>query len=226
MTYSQKAFASLLLSSALVLAGCGGSSSSSSSASGTPNLTTAQAQQITSAVYADMAKALAAGSLAIHSQNPSKLTVLYPQVSANAVELTGNASPELSATIPSYTYKCPVGGTISVTGGYTITSTSMTYNLVETPTACSDGALILNGNPDIVLSDNETNDTKTITLSDTATGGIAFAPVTKGAFPSGSCTMNVNVSAVASTTTGTLSSCTISATVCGQSVSGNCASAL
>jgi len=82
-----------------------------------------------------------------------------------------------------------------------------------TPTNCSVDNLTINGNPNVMLATTLNFQKSMIQFPVTLmeTGGITFGPN-----PSGSCSLNVTA------TVNSLTSCTITGTVCGQSVSGNC----
>jgi hypothetical protein len=47
------------------------------------------------------------------------------------------------------TYTCPDGGSIAVSGDFSASSTSTTGAITETN--CSDGTLVINGNPEVTL---------------------------------------------------------------------------
>jgi hypothetical protein len=70
-------------------------------------------------------------------------------------------------------------------------------------------------------SDNGT----TTTVNMTVDGGVSFAPAPGEQFPAGSCTCNLSTSVTANDSTGSMTSCSISGSLCGQSINANCADA-
>lgn len=186
-------------------------------------LTQAQALEITGAVFAAMANApiakggspqVALQSIAPHIRTASLGEILAaPAIAASLVRPLQTAP----TTIPSYTYACPDGGTIGVTGSYTgnFSTTPPSENIVETTvetvTNCSENGTVFNGNPTI-------NATSTIVLngtvyddSTTITGGY-----TVGA---NVCVMNLSVTATVDSSTNAVNG-TISGTACGVTLSG------
>jgi hypothetical protein len=69
------------------------------------------------------------------------------------------------------------------------------------------------------FNDNGTTTTLNLTLG----GGISFAPVQAGQFPAGNCNSNVTANVSISDSSGSLTSCSVSGSICGQNLSGNCA---
>ncbi len=118
-------------------------------------------------------------------------------------------------------YPCtgPKGGTISITGDIDGTlnndgAGSVNGQFTITPANCSVSNLVFNGDPSISVDGQinfTDNETPTFPITFMETGGITYGPN-----PSGSCQLNVTYSINSSL------SCTISGTVCGQSVSGSC----
>jgi hypothetical protein len=187
-------------------------------------MTQAQAQaveqEIGSAVTAAMQSAAAGGLPASHSGRQSLASAvksLEPDQTGVPSECTGTPS-SVTCNIPvSSSAACPGGGTIGVSGDFDFTlnngSGSDNTSLTVTPTNCSVDNLTINGNPNVMLATqlNFQNSTIVFPVTFAESGGITFGPN-----PSGSCSINVTA------TVNSLSSCTITGTVCGQSVSGNC----
>ncbi len=88
------------------------------------------------------------------------------------------------------------------------------------PAACDENGIVLNGDPNITLASKETiaNDTLVWPVTVTLRGGFAFAPDLSGTaqVPSGTCQINLQLSATEG------GACTVSGTLCGQSVNGSC----
>lgn len=111
------------------------------------------------------------------------------------------------------------GGTISVTGDIdgTLSNTqsgSVQGQFAITPTNCSVSSLIVNGDPSIDVSGQinfGANLNPSFPITFTETGGISYGPN-----PSGSCQLN------ATYTINSSLACTVTGTVCGQTVSGSC----
>lgn len=201
-----------ITSLALVCAGCGGSSMSH-----TMSRAQAQAveQQIGSAVVVAMQSA--AGGLPVPNAERHSLAAGVKDLQqATANDCTGTP-PNETCNIPvSSTAPCPGGGTVAVSGNFDFTlnngSGSDSTSLTITPTNCSVDNLTINGNPNVMLATtlNFQNSMIQFPVTLMESGGITFGPN-----PSGSCSLNV-------TATVTANGCTVSGTVCGQSVSGNC----
>ncbi len=198
----------------VLLGGCGGGSSSSA-------LTQQQALSITADLFEAMADApLVAGGTAqvsrlneaahIRNASPGGALAIGP---ANSVTQAHSTLPPV--TIPTFTFSCPGGGTIMVsgsfTGSYSATATDAVETIVETINACTDHGLTFSSDPTI-------NITTTVNLS-----GDIFADQTTitGGFTAGknSCSINESISATVNETTQAVSG-TISGSVCGFPVSG------
>jgi hypothetical protein len=115
-------------------------------------------------------------------------------------------------TLPAYTFKCPAGGNIVVTGSYTETSTSASLNIVETINGCSENGVTFSGDPNVALSDSASDNGTTTSVTLIMTGGFTVG--------SSSCSINVNASGSASDKTGS-GTITVSGSVCGQSISAS-----
>ncbi len=101
-----------------------------------------------------------------------------------------------------------IDGALNSSGDGSIDST-----LTITPANCAVSSLTINGDPSISIGMQIPFADQTVTypVSLTETGGISYGPN-----PSGTCQLNVSISVTSSTT------CTITGSVCGQSVNGNC----
>jgi hypothetical protein len=202
---------------AIVGSGCGGSSSSSSNNS----MSAAQAQavsgQVVQAVTAAFTSALG-GTPAANDARPSLSTVMadaHPDTSSSGCTPTSTGQ---SCNLPlSYTGPCSGGGTISVSGDISGTldnSGDGTFGtqMTITPSNCSVSGTTFNGNPDITIAGQIgfTNSNFVYPITFMEGGGISYGPN-----PSGSCSVNVTYSITAS-------SCSVTGTVCGQSVNGSC----
>ena len=168
------------------------------------NLTQAQSQQLASEGFTEIAIATIDG--------------------LRSLETSCTSSP---CTL-SYTYECADGGSIAVAGSLTVSksggtdSASGTVNV--TPSKCSDGTLVINGNPDVTVTSQVSDNGTTSTGTFTAQGNVGFSPVTSGQFPTGTCGVsNLMVSGSATDSTGDVT-CTISGSICGQTVSTSCPS--
>jgi len=205
----------LLIIVALVSLSCGGSSS-------TPTgFSSAQAQAISQELSIATSSALAAGLAqpgGSASRPPSLARILQsiPQTQSSGCTFSDNGE---SCDIPiTYTGNCPAGGTITVTGDliYTLDNSgngSDSSSLVLTPTNCSVSNITVNGDPNVAVTSNLSFQDFALSYPTTfsETGGISYGPN-----PSGSCSLSVKFTATSAT------SCTITGSICGQSVSGSC----
>lgn len=200
---------------ALVTITCGGSSHSN-------NLSQAQAQAVSaelfsalnSAMVASLPHAASSSSTARPSLGEIFERAQSPQPSACTVTPTG----QMCNTPISFQGPCPSGGTINVTGDFIYTldnsgNGSDSSTLTVTPKACVVDNLTLNGDPSVTFSTqfNLQNSMLAFPIMFSGMGGISFGPN-----PSGSCSINVKAT-VASPT-----SCSVSGSICGRTVSGNC----
>lgn len=195
-----------------VSTGCG-----SSSSSGTMSAAQAQAvsQEFSTALQAALSSSL---SSAAQRGDHRSLATIFRDVPFDQSGCVGNVNGE-SCNIPvAYTGDCPGGGTIGITGAldFTLNSSgdgSDSTTLTITPTNCSVSGETINGNPSVTASTqiNFTDDAPTFPITLSETGGITYGPN-----PSGSCSLNVQYTVSSET------SCTVSGTLCGQSVSGSC----
>jgi hypothetical protein len=198
----------------LVGAGCGGSSMSHTM---TPAQAQAVSQEFATAVAAAMQSA--ATNIPVSSTEHRSLAAAIKDIHPDTTmpDCTSTPTSEMCNIPVSANAACPGGGTIGVTGNFDFTlsngSGSDSAMLTVTPTNCSVDNLTINGNPNVTVSTqlNFQKDAIVFPVSLMETGGITFGPN-----PSGSCSVNVTA------TINSLSSCTITGTVCGQSVSGSC----
>jgi hypothetical protein len=207
--------AALLVALSLFSNGCGSNNSSNNSFSQT------QALAATSDLFDAMSSAtLASGSGLLrtptvqeaevsHIRNASLTqTPMVPSIAAARLFAASRAESPNTA-IPAYTFHCPSGGTIVVTGSYTGTATSASVDIVETINSCSDTGFTINGNPNVTINDTLTTSGNVVTDVMTMGGGF-----TDG---SQSCSINVNVSATVNDQTDAVSG-TMSGSICGISV--------
>jgi hypothetical protein len=203
------------------LAGCGGGSNLSSA----NNLTQAQAQQVGTAVSNDVSTALASalGSAAvpldITTRNNMLVALQRNNRQADAVakpqDVTCSGSP--STCTVSGTYNCPDGGSIMVMGSFTASGMSASGTITETPSSCSDGTIVINGDPNVMATVQGSDNGVTTTVSLMISGGVSFSPVQAGQFPSGSCPLKVTASVSVTDSSGVTSS-SISGSVCNQTI--------
>jgi hypothetical protein len=207
-----------VLATMLSTSGCGGGSSSMS------NMSQAQAQAVAQQFSQAVVQAL---GTAVPATAPSPTG---PSLSTAVRDLRPDALPGCTSTSTGQNCNIPIsltnypctgsqGGTISVTGDVdgTLNNTgsgSLSAELTITPAQCSISNLIVNGNPSITVGGQinfTNNETPVFPVTFTETGGISYGPN-----PSGSCQVNATYTISSSL------SCTVSGTVCGQSVSGSC----
>jgi len=203
-----KALTFLLIGSVLLLAGCGSSSNPN------PNhLTQPQAQQLGSEVFTDVFNAISSGTF--NGADAARKSG-FPALLAKNKNYSYTQTPDASSS--TFTYTCADGGTIAISASSSNNSISVT----ATPSSCSDGTLVFNGDPNITVKGTGNDNGTTTSISITVGGGISFAPVTTGAFPTGSCTSNMRVSASITDSSGSLATCSISGSMCGYSVNQSC----
>ncbi|MGD0829630.1 MAG: hypothetical protein ABR907_01720 [Terracidiphilus sp.] len=208
----------------LSVVGCGGSSGSSGS--GGAAMTQAQAASAFSEVFVAMEDASSALPLdrpnPISSFRKEEATAIRNAL-LNGARMPNSTSsvasalmvlPDSSTTIPTFTYQCPSGGTIVVTGFYSDTSTSESANIVETINSCHDDGIVMNGDPNITLSLNGSDNGTTTTVSLTMTGGLTVG--------SSSCSTDLTVTASVNDKTGTGNE-TYSGSFCNVSINGSTA---
>jgi hypothetical protein len=196
-------------------AGCGSSSNTLSQAQAQ-----AVTQEISVALDEALSQAIAANAVSEKGAHPSLATIvsnIHPDQSSSCTPTsTGeNCNFQISDSVA-----CSGGGTISVTGDVEGSlsnsgSGSIQSQVTVTPASCavSGSSLVINGDPSVTVASqlNFTASAPTFPITFSETGGISYGP-----HPSGSCQLNVTTSVTSAT------SCTITGTVCGQSVSGSC----
>jgi hypothetical protein len=201
--------------SLMIAAGCGSSSQNGQS------LSQAQAQAVSLQVETALQTALN-GSLfpglpaERHRSLATTLGDLKPDQSSGCTTLLSGGT---TCNIPvTYSTACPGGGTMGVTGDFDFTLNSSgdgsdSSSLTITPANCSVSNLTLNGDPNITVTTQMsfTNNAPVYPITLTEAGGISYGPN-----PSGSCTVNATMSI------NSLTSCTMTGTICGQSVNGSC----
>jgi len=202
-----------LTSLSLLCVTCGGSSHS---------LSQAQAQAISQEVFTALNSAMVAGltppGASAAATRPSLGEILERARSAQSSGCAVTNSGE-SCNIPiTYQGACPNGGTISVSGDLTYTldnsgNGSDSSTLTVTPAACAVDNMTFNGNPSVTFATqfNLQNYGLAFPIAFSGMGGISYGPD-----PSGSCSIDVKATATSVT------SCSVSGSICGRSVSGKC----
>src|SRR5215831_12190026 len=199
------------------LAGCGGGSNVNSA-----HLTQAQARQVATTVSNDVSKAL--GSVVGNPAVPLGITTRENMLVAlqRNKNQTGAVSPEgvtcsgSSCTV-SGTFNCPDGGSIMVSGTFSASGTSASGTITATPSSCSDGTLVISGDPNVTATVQGNDNGVMTTVNLTLGGGVSFSPVQAGQFPSGSCSINVTASVTVNDSSHSVTS-SISGSVCGQNI--------
>ncbi len=205
---------------ALAVIGCGGSSA--------PTMTQTQAAAAFGDVYEAMAGA--SGSLDLARSAPvspiredeaaaiQKAILQGTRVSGSAAPLSRvlKVSPDTTTTIPAYTYTCPSGGNIVVTGSYSETTSGTTNsilaNIVETINNCKDSGVTMNGDPNIETSIAESSNATSISSTITMTGGITVG--------SSSCSTDLQMTTSFNETTDS-GTATYSGSFCGVALNGS-----
>jgi hypothetical protein len=198
----------------LLAASCGGGSSSVNQ-----NMTQAQAQAVSQELVTTMQNALSSLSgVSAHEKRASLSAILRNARAQQSSDCTVTDTGETCNIPISVSDSCPGGGTIGVSGDFDFTldnsgDGSDTASITITPTNCSVDNLTLNGNPNVSVATQITfqaaQPNYPITL--TESGGITYGPN-----PSGNCNVAVTVSVTSQ------DACTITGTICGQSVTGSC----
>jgi hypothetical protein len=183
-------------------------------------LSAAQAQAVSAQVADTFAFALSAafGVVVPDGARPGLSTTVAAVRADSSSGCTAAGSGE-SCNFPlSYTGPCSGGGTISLSGDIdgTLNNSgdgSITAQIAVTPANCSVSGTTIEGDPDITLNGqiNFASGGPAYPITFMEGGGISYGPN-----PSGSCKVNVTYSI------NSLSSCSVTGTVCGQPVSGNC----
>ena len=201
-----------------ILAGCGGGNANLNAS----KLTQAQAQQLGTAVSTDVSNALASalGNVAVPLDISSRnhmLLALHRNSQAAIVPKPETVTCSGTSCTVSGTFTCPDGGSIAVSGNFSASGNSASGTITATPSSCSDGTLVINGNPDVTADVQGNNNGVTTTVNVTIGGGVSFAPVQAGQFPTGSCTLNVTATVSVNDSSGSVTS-SISGSVCGQTI--------
>lgn len=185
-------------------------------------MTAAEAQAVSEQVVNAAVQSLSSAQLPspasaeqFRGQLAASLAELHPQQSSSCTPTANGESCDFPL---SRSEACSGGGSISVTGDVQGTvdrslAGSLAVQLTVTPNNCALPSVTFNGNPDIKIAGNInlTGAEPAFPVSLTEAGGISFGPN-----PSGRCSLN------ATFTINSLSSCTVSGTICGQPVNGSC----
>jgi len=206
---------------------CAGCSSSGSGSSMNNGISQAQAQavalQLSQAITKALIGTVPASAPAPGGARPSlaaAVSGIRPDASSGCTPTTGGGQNcNFPISLTDYPCTGAQGGTISVTGDIngTLNSSgagSVSGQFTIAPANCSISNLLVNGDPSISVAGEVSftdDETPVFPITFTETGGISYGPN-----PSGSCQLN------ATYTINSSLSCTISGTVCGQSVSGSC----
>jgi hypothetical protein len=194
--------------------------SSMSSTSGP--MTAAQAQAVSGQVVQGLTVALG------NALNGVSLTEKRHSLAAAVADIQTEASSSgdctsnangTSCNVPiSYSGPCSAGGTIAISGdisGNLNTSGTGDFGtqITVTPTNCAVAGTTFNGDPAVTIGGqiSLTDENISYPITFTEGGGISYGPN-----PSGSCQLNVTYSFASNLT------CTVTGTVCGQSVNGTC----
>lgn len=205
------AIAALTLIS-LVSMTCGGSSHN--------NVSEAQAQaisaQLFSALNSAMLTGLPPGAASTGTRPSLGESVERAQAQASGCTITSSGQ---SCNFPiSYQAPCPSGGTMNVAGDFVYTldnsgNGSDSSTLTVTPSSCVVDNLTIHGDPDVTFATqfNLKNNAPAFPINFSGMGGISFGPN-----PAGSCSINLKATAASPT------ACSVSGSICGRSISGNC----
>jgi hypothetical protein len=201
---------SLLVS--LPIIGCGGGS-------GTTTATLTQTQALTATSDIFDALAVATGSAGYMRPGVGKAEAMgirntllgNSPIASIAAPRIAPVNPLTTVTLSPYTYDCPSGGTIVVSGSISGTPTSSSFSVVEAIKSCMDGGLTINGDPNV-----------TVTGSATQSGNLFSDTVTmSGGFSAGGNTCLIDVTVTATVNDMTYAETgSVSGSVCGIDVSG------
>jgi len=203
MSLSTKALTLLLIGTVLLFAGCGSSKNPNPN-----NLTSTQAATLGTEVFTDVFEAISAAEGGSSVAHKSGLPAL----------LGKNHSVRPQSSSIQFTYNCPDGGTVALTGSTGNSSITVT----ATPSACNDGTLTFSGDPNITVKGTGTDNGTTTSINITVGGGVSWTPDSGSSFPAGSCTSNMQVTASITDATGALASCSLSGSICGFSQNQSC----
>lgn len=201
-----------------ILAGCGGGNANLNAS----KLTQAQAQQLGTAVSADISNALASalGNTAVPldiSSRDRMLLALRRNSQAATTPKPETVTCSGTGCTVSGTFTCPDGGSIAVSGNFSASGNSASGTITATPSNCSDGTLVINGNPDVTVGVQGNNNGMTTMVNVMIGGGVSFSPVQSGQFPTGSCMLNVTAAVSVNDSSGSVTS-SITGSVCGQTI--------
>jgi len=210
------AVAGSILALSLFSSGCGSNNSSN-------GFTQAQAMTATADLFAAMAEApLTTGhvmtpahayaeAIGIRTARLNGAQSVPSIAGENLLAVSREASP--NTTLPTFTFNCPSGGTISVNGSFTETTTgttiSSTMDMVETINNCSDHGFTMNGDPNVTIVGTDTFSGNIDTDVVAITGGITVG--------NNSCSIDETITGTFNSATDTESG-TMSGSICGVSV--------
>src|SRR5450755_3143158 len=201
----------------IVCSGCGSSSSNSQA------MSQAQAQAVSAQVSGAFAQALenafsggSAGEGAVKGRSLSTaVTSIRPDQSSGCTQSGSGYNCNWPV---SYTAPCDQGGTIAVSGDLATTlngsgSGSLSSQLTLIPTNCGIVGTVINGDPNVgfVVNMNFVNQVPVFPITIPENGTISYGPN-----PSGTCALKVT------NTIASENSCTMTGTLCGQSVNEAC----
>ena len=218
-------FAGFCLFLALGAVGCGGSGSSAGGSAS--QLSQSQSLAVMSDLFEAAASApLVAGLSAQTNQAAIVATRIRKAVQregdmAVGVDATARLRPRdtTTLTMPTFTYSCPTGGSITVNGTFTGTYTAsgtgsedVVSSIVETINSCSDNGVEFSGDPNITLTSHITVSGSVFTDSMAITGGLLVGDK--------ACMVNVVLNATLNETTGAETG-NISGTMCGVALNAS-----
>jgi hypothetical protein len=210
------------------LAACGTNGGGGGNGGGN-TLTQAQAQQVGTSISNDMSNALSSAlaspavALDISSRDHIRAGLQRKSKASTATRPDIVTCAGSTCTI-SGTYTCPDSGSVEVMGGLSATTNSVSGKITETPSNCSDGTADISGDPNITVGLQASDNGISTSVSVTIDGGVSFSSVQAGQFPSGSCTCNLAVNGAVNDSNGTVTACSVSGTICGQTINANCTS--
>jgi hypothetical protein len=206
----------------ILCSGCGGGNSTTPADS---SLSPAQAQAVTGQVVQALTQSLentfTSSPLVADTSHPNlagAISRIHPDSSGGCTSTSTGENCNWPISLLNFPCSGTGGGTISVTGDIdgSLSNSgggSISTQFMISPDNCSVSNLIVNGDPSVSVSGqiNFSNTAPIYPLSFSETGGISYGP-----HPSGSCQLNVTY------TINSLTSCTATGTVCGQSINGTC----
>jgi hypothetical protein len=222
-TKGNAAYLTVVIIAQFFLCGCGGGNSTPTPANN--NMSPAQAQavslQVVQALTQSLENTFTSNSTAEGIPRPnlaSAISRIHADSEGGCASTSTGENCDWPISLLNFPCSGTGGGTISVTGDVdgSLSNSgggSISTQFTITPDNCSVSNLVVNGDPSVSVSGqiSFSNTAPIFPLSFSETGGISYGPN-----PSGSCELNVTY------TIASLSSCTASGTVCGQSVNGTC----